>query len=642
MIQDTQGVAELVRKLENDYISGTTNISKYVQFSQFENIEKIDAYLNSKHTSGETDAMGREKPFFNIVTAAVNIWFRATDIDRKNVKIKASKKSQYLAAFVASIHLQEWMKKNNFGAFLNDWGRALARYGSSVLKFVEKDGELIPSVIPWNRLISDTVDFENNPKVEILWLTSAQLRKNKNYDQDQVEALLTTKTIRETTGRQTKDNRSEYIKIYEVHGELELSKLTDNDADKDQYVQQMHVISFVANRKGRTTTYDDFTLFRGKEAQDPYMITHLIKEDGRAQAIGAVEHLFEAQWMKNHTIKGVKDYLDVASKLIMQTSDGNFVGQNVLDAIQNGDILIHATNAPLTLINTVKPDITQLENFGKQWEVLAQEITSTPDAMRGDNQPSGTAWRQVEALRQESHSLFELMTENKGLHIEDMLRKFVIPNLKKQMDTTDELAATLDAQQLMQFDSMYVPNEAIRRTNTNIKQTILSGQVAQPQDPAQMHPQIKQELGQNGATRFIKPADLDNVTWKESLKDLEWDVECDITAEGIDSEGIMTTLTTVLKTLATNPNVLHDPNMQLLFNKILEQTGAVSPLEMTTASSGMPMGMMSPVKKVLNFKDLPPDGQVEMAQQAGIQIQPAAQGQPVGGSSAGTPLTPGK
>lgn len=639
-------ICELVRKAENDYISGTTNISKYVEFSQYENVEKIDAYVNSKHTSGELDAQGREKPFFNLVTAARNIWYRATDIDRKNIKIKASKKTQYLAAFIATLHLQEWMKRNNFGAFLNEWGKSLATYGSSVLKFVEKDGELIPSIIPWNRLVTDTVDFENNPKIEILWYTPAQLRRNKSYDQDMVKALLETKAARETIGRQKKDSKSDYIKVYEVHGELELSNLTDNEADEDTFVQQMHVVTFLARKDNRKTVYDDFTLFKGKEAQDPYLITHLIKEDGRAMAIGAVEHLFEAQWMKNHTVKAIKDYLDVASKLILQTQDGNFVGQNALNAIENGDILVHSINAPLTLVNTAKPDITQLENFGKQWEVLAQEITSTPDAMRGDNAPSGTAWRQVQALQQESHSLFELMTENKGIHLEGMMRKFVIPSLKKEMDTTDELAATLDSQGITQFDAMYVPNEAIRRANNQIKQQVLSGQIASQPDPQQAQGQIKQELGQQGNTRFIKPSDMDDVTWKESLKDLEWDVEVDVTSESVDSMNIMTTLSTVLQTLATNPNVLRDPNMQLLFNKILEQTGAVSPLEMQTASSTMPMGMMAPVRKVMNFKDLPPDGQAEMAQQAGIQIQPQQQPQgqqgQIGGGSSAAPLTQGK
>src|SRR5690606_18842678 len=152
-------IAELVRKAEKDYINGTTTIGKYVEFSQYENTEKITAYLNSKHISGDKDALGREKPFFNIGIAIRNIWYRATDIDRKHIRIKATRLAHRVMAYVATLLLQDWMRKTAFGSFLNEWGLALASYGSIPVKFVEKGGELIPSVIPWNRMISDTIDF---------------------------------------------------------------------------------------------------------------------------------------------------------------------------------------------------------------------------------------------------------------------------------------------------------------------------------------------------------------------------------------------------------------------------------------------------------------------------------------------------
>jgi hypothetical protein len=173
------------------------------------------------------------------------------------------------------------------------------------------------------------------------------------------------------------------------------------------------------------------------------------------------------------------------------------------------------------------------------------------------------------------------MTENKGLHIEDMMRKFIIPHLKKKMDTADELAVTLDSAGIMEFDSMYVPNEAIRRDNEQVKNTILSGEVAYniPQD--QLQQQIKKEQASLGTQRFIKPSDLDDRTWKESLKDFEWDVEVNVTDEVVDTQAVMTTLTTVLQTIAGNPAVLQEPNMRLIFNRILEETGAISSLELS-------------------------------------------------------------
>lgn len=588
-----QEIGDLIRKAENDYINGETTIGKYVNFSQYENIEKIDAYLNSKHISGSTDSMGREKPFFNIVTGAVNIWYRATDIDRKNIRIKATKSKDYIGAFLATIHLQEWMKKEAIGTFLNEWGRALARYGSAVVKFVEKGGRLHAEVVTWNRLISDTVDFENNPKIEKLFLTPAQLRANKFYDQDVVTGLLSAVEARETIGGEKKDNKSDYIEVYELHGNLPISYLKDeyDEEDEEYFVQQMHVVSFVKNKE--TGEYDDYCLLKGKEARDPYMITHLIKEDGRSQGIGAVEHLFEAQWMSNHTAKSIKDQLDLASKLIFQTADGSFVGMNALSNIETGDILIHEADHPLTQINNNSHDITSLQSYGQQWQNLAKEITSTPDSISGNTMPSGTAYRQVAILNQESHSLFEIMTENKGLAIEEMMRKFIIPFLKKQMDTTEEISATLEAHDITKLDTMFINAELVRRQNKLIKDAMFAdngrgGEIAQPFDVEAERAKIQAELGEQGNQRFIKPSAIPTKTWKEVFKDLEWDVEVEVTNEQSDKEAVMTTLTTVLQTIGGNPMILQDPNMKMLFNKILEITGAVSAIELSATATNQP------------------------------------------------------
>ena len=588
IIQDEKTIGEIVRKAEQDYNVGTTTISKYVDWSMSENLNKIDAYLNSKHISGSEDSQGREKPFFNIVTAAVNIWFRATDIDRKNIRIKPTKSKDIMSAFVASVLLQDWMRRENFGSFLNDWGRSLARYGSSVVKFVEQDGKLHSMVIPWSRIIVDSIDFENNIKIELLEFTEAQLRMNPNYDQDLVEKLCEAKSARENNSRFKKDNKNDYIKLYEVHGLLPLSYLTGKDKDEDIYVQQMHVITFLATKeRGK---YDDYTLVSGKEEKDPYMITHLIKEDGRTQSIGAVEHLFEAQWMQNHTVKSIKDQLDLASKLIFQTSDGNYVGQNALSAIENGDILVHALNQPLTQLSNTSHDITSLQNFGTMWKSLGNEITGISESMLGINPPSGTAWRQTESLLQESHSLFELMTENKGLAIEDMLRQYIIPHIKKsKLSNSKEIVGVLEAHNLYKIDKAFVSNEATKKTNeeiVNMAIDYLSGKSEAPTPELQASLMAKNSgeiqggLDDLGNERYFVPSKDKNVNWKDVFKDLEWEVECDITGESSDKQAVLATLNTAFSTLARLNGQPLSPEAKLVFNKILTETGVISPIEL--------------------------------------------------------------
>jgi hypothetical protein len=587
-LMEKETIPEIIRKAEQNYSTGTTRIGEFVDWSMHDTVERVMAYLNSKHTSGEKDSLGREKPFFNIVTAAVNIWYRATDLDRKDIKFISTTNSSILLAFIANVILQNWMNDNRFGQFLNKWGRILAQYGSAVVKFVEKGEELNASVIPWSRMIVDPIDFEALPKIEKFYKTPAQLRKIKEYDQEVVESLIKAKSSRKNIRGEQKDNVDEFIEIFEVHGELSLALLKDEPQDNDwiEYRQQMHVVSYSINKDGK---YDDFTLYKGKEEKDPEMITHLIEEDGRTISIGAVESLFDVQWMQNHTIKNIKDTLDLTSKLIFQTADPNFVGRNVLSAIESGDILIHSVNNPLTQVNTYKADITALQNFSSQWKVLAQELTNTPDLTRGITQAQPLTYGLGQILNQNSNSLFEIMTENKGMHLEDMLKTYVIPHIKKKLKHKDQIVAILDSAGIQEIDAMYIPAKAINLHNERAKEMVLSGQTPPEFNQTEMENQVKQGLSMLGNKRFFKPSEADDKQWNEVFSDFEWDnIKVEIVNENTDKNAVLQTLNTLLMTIAKAPQILQDPNAKMLFNQILNETGRVSPLQFNAIPTPAP------------------------------------------------------
>lgn len=581
-------IIKKVTQLENDYINGTVSYSKYVDESMYDDLQKIEAYSNSKHTSGDKDSLDRDKPFFNIVTSATNIWYRATDIDRSHIKIRAKKAKHFIASYLANIVLQDWMRKENFGIFLNDWGYALAKYGSSVTKWVEKDGQLHRKVLDWNKIICDPVDFYANPVIEVLDLTPAQLKANKGYNKEVVKQLCDTSATRENLDGQNKDNRAGYIKVYEVHGEFPLSYLTEKESDEDTYVQQVHIFSLLTNEDGDDET---FMLYSGKEKKNPYMLSHLLKEEGKTLSKGAVKTLFEAQWMVNHTQKAIKDQLDLASKLLFQTSDGNFVGQNALQSIQTGQILIHQPNQPLVQLNNSSHDIAGLQSNQQQWEVVGNSQAGISEAMQGVTPKSGTAWRQTEAILQESHSLFELMTENKGLAIEEMMREYILPFIKTKLDTSEEITAILDAHDIQKLDSIYIKAESNKILKEEVKQSLLRGELPVSMDTTATEEQIQSQLNELGNQRFFKPSEIETKTWKDIFKDFEWEAEVDVTGEGSSANEHMDTLVTLYGNLIQSGN---SESASKVMNKILEITGAFSPvelLEMPKQTQPMPSPM---------------------------------------------------
>jgi len=582
-MENEDTIGQLVRKLEQEFTSGNgTLISKYVRTDLYEDINTIYAYLESKHISGEFDSLGREKPFFNIVLASRNIWFRATDIDRKNIVLKATSEGMTLPVFFLYLHLQNWMRKENFGQFLNNWGLSLAGFNSSVVKFVEKNGKLICEVVPWAKLIVDQINFDDNVKIEILELTESQLYDR--YGKKAVDDLVGAKKARETTNKQVKDNKNSYYKLYEVHGKLPLFNLTDKEKDIEP-VQQMHVISMVGKERGKGE--DVYTLYKGREEKDPYMLTWLIpSEDGSINLNGSVKNLFQAQWMVNHTKKAIKDQLDLASKLIFQTSDTNFIGQNALSAIETGDIMIHALNQPLSQVNNNSHDVTSLSNQGQEWKALGSELNGISEAMLGIAPKSGTAWRQTEALLQESYSLFEIMTENKGLHIEQMLRRYILPFLKKKMNNDKEIMATLDMQGIKEIESRFIKNQSVAQSNQMIKDQVLNGVIAEQPDLESIQKGMKESFNEQGNQRFFKPSEI---SWKKEFENVNLDeIEVEITGESSDTQSMLTTIDKAL-TIVANPAYSQNKQAQYLVNKALTKSGFLSPVELSSMPSPEPI-----------------------------------------------------
>lgn len=572
-------ICKIVRDMEQSDTNGVVKLSKYVSFNQRERINTSFAYLNSKHLSGDVDHLEREKPFKQIIIPVRNVIYRSTDIDRKNITIGADSNAQVIPALLASIKLQQWMKMQNFGQYLNDWGLEQSNHNAIISKFVERGSELICKVMNWDKMIVDPIDFYANPQIEKIDFTPADLKKQKLYDQEVVEELLSCLKTRKTSEGEDKDENSNYITVYEVHGELPLSYLTDDEEDDETYVQQMHAICFEA-KNGTKDEYDEFTLYRGREKQSPYEIDYLIKQEGVTYPGGVVQELEQAQWMVNHYEKLLKDKLD-AQKDVYQTADQSYLGKNSGTDIDQGDVLTHEENKPLTKINN-ETNIAPLQSAGSGWMAVANLIGGINEAMISTPK-AGTAWRSLQAQLQEAHSLFELMRENKGLALIKNLTKYVIPFFKKQLDNTDEIIGILEDYQIKQIDAMYLPAEISRRMDRKKKDTILSGEIYTPEmemaDGEQIGQEVQSEL--QGNRRPISPSEVKDKTWKEVFKDLEWKVDIDVTGEGKDFEGNSETFKSILGFLANLQGRPMTPQEQLIFNKMLINTRIVSPLELS-------------------------------------------------------------
>jgi hypothetical protein len=308
--------------------------------------------------------------------------------------------------------------------------------------------------------------------------------------------------------------------------------------------------------------------------------------DGSVSFDGSVKTLFDSQWMTNHTVKQIKDQLDLASMLLFQTSDGNYVGQNALNAMATGDILIHAPNQPLTQLQNNSHDITALQNYAAQWKALSQDIAGGTDLMLGKPMPSATTLGETKIAQGEAHSNFEMMTETKGLYLEALMREYIIPYLKKKAKSKDEIVAALTDAGVERISSMYVKQEATKRTNSQLIEKVLAGEDVTPETQDELMTEntqaVNEEIKTDGGEIFLKPSEIDSKTWADIFEDLEWEVSCDITGEDSDKQAALTTMTEIFKIVSGMQGRPMTPQENFLFNKMLNEVGnIVSPIEMS-------------------------------------------------------------
>ena len=188
------------------------------------------------------------------------------------------------------------------------------------------------------------------------------------------------------------------------------------------------------------------------------------------------------------------------------------------------------------------------------------------------------------------------MTENKGLDLETMLRKRIIPFIKRtKLKNSDEISATLESHDINFIDSKYIKSKVIKDTNRKIIDDVLNDKIVSPENQVEMMSNmangLRSSLSENGNQRFFKPSEMTNKQWADLLEGIEDRIEIDITGESKDYQGMLATLNTALQ-MVMNPNFENNEKAKMIVDKILQASGYLSPLELSQVKSSPMPSMM--------------------------------------------------
>lgn len=582
----------------------TIDLVDGLTFSQKKQIRTIEFYNNSKYVNGQTDELGREKPFMQILNAICDTENSAKDLDTKDIQITSDDANHYLESWLLSKDIYVWMKETNFAKTLNDMRDMHTRYGSLLVKKVMKDGELTLELPEWKNVITDQRKIIGRPIVETHWLTAIEIAEKKEWSKEGVKKVL--KQLENTATNKT-------VPVYEIRGTFSQATFKDankkkyTEADKNEFSYQLYYIAGRPTEEEKTTDNDAFEIMYSEDdTEEVYKYLARKPKAGRAFGVGVMEEGEEAQVWTNDAVLKQYRAMEYTTKVIGQTASRKLKGRNLLTETDDGTILETEENKPITALNLLPSGgLQQYSLIVEQWYDQLQKTTAAYSAQRGDTPPSGTPFRLQATILQQSSSVFKVLQEEFGIFITELFEDWIMPHQAKLLNKEHLLSYDFSPEELKEIDEKF----SIRQANEKVADKVLAGGDFDPEEYEAFIENYDDFIKQTKSQRFI------NIP-KNFYKNLEVKVTVNVTGEQRNKAATLESLNNILITYASNPNLANDPVASQLLTKIIELSGAgISPVQITSAIN-------EKAKEAQAEQDLQPTGQPETSKPLSLTANP--------------------
>jgi hypothetical protein len=401
-----QGDAKYLKKEDGGYT-----------FSQWETINLIELYYNSKFESGPTDSEGQCKVFLNISRFRADVAAKQTDIDVKDFVFVPDDNASTFGAFFLTKQFKGWARKRQFGSVINELNQDFSKFGSCVAKRVGSNIERIPL----NSLIVQQ-------DAKSLKTARYVIQKHEDMTYDEMEAMKNW----DVTDLDIKFGEKHCV--YERHGIVQLSwykqqkGLAVEEGDDMRSIDVMAILlPYMKDKKESKGAI----LFMEKETKRPYEEAHWAKVDGRWLGFGEVENQFENQVSRNMTANLRKRAMYWSSKHVFQSSDTE-IAKNLVRNVKDGDVLKIMPNGNITPVAIETRNLAEFDTNDAMWEKNSDQKSFTYEVATGEALPSGTPFRLGVVMSNAVNSHFALKRENFGMFLSNIVSEQLLDVFKKE------------------------------------------------------------------------------------------------------------------------------------------------------------------------------------------------------------------
>lgn len=401
-----EGNAKYLKKEENGYT-----------FSQWETINLIELYYNSKFESGPTDSEGQRKVFLNISRFRADVAAKQTDIDVKDFVFVPDDNASTFGAFFLTKQFKSWARKRQFGTVINELNQDFSKFGSCVAKRVGSNIERIPL----NSLIVQQ-------DAKSLKTARYVIQKHEDMTFDEMESMKNW----DVSGLDIKFGEKHCV--YERHGVVQLSWYKQQkglEVEEGDDMRSIDVMAILLPYMKDKKESKGAILFMEKETKRPYEESHWAKVDGRWLGFGEIENQFENQVSRNMTANLRKRAMYWSSKHVFQSSDTE-IAKNLVRNVKDGDVLKIMPNGNITPVAIETRNLAEFDTNDAMWEKNSDQKSFTYEVATGEALPSGTPFRLGVVMSNAVNSHFALKRENFGMFLSNIVSEQLLDVFKKE------------------------------------------------------------------------------------------------------------------------------------------------------------------------------------------------------------------
>lgn len=591
---NSQKIVDLILAEVDNFKGKEIDLSDRAKFNQYQTVQDVITHQNHGFLTPLAPGQTDDREFYDIITPMIETGVANTDLDTDNVDTYTDDPDYSAQELLSKALIKRYNRQTNQGIVLNEMIYQLYDEGNIIARRVEGEGEVYRPVLPQNLIIVDPSarTLEDTAVIERNTMNQSEVRSMKGWDN--TDLLFNYCDLSET-------DLIPYYEIYYFYGDLSKKRLGNIKkevhgmpykyvkGDNNNYVQAVVIIARakdgVRNEEGKQVP--GFVMFAEElkpqvikvtkklkiKRYKPYESVRLGKYNKRFWGAGYREVGKPYQNRANELGNQIREIMKLASKMVFWSKDKEIAGKNVLSAIKNGQIL-QAND--LQLLNNVFPNLTL---YSEEWNRNineCQKALKAFEAASGESLPSSASATAVVAQTQAIGKYFDFKRERFGLFISIVYKRWVLPDLLKDLDEEEVVELVGDASFIDEIITHYVRGSIYAN---EMKLLALSGGTMYKETFDFLMEQKKKEL--------LKQPKLFATILKDFFKSVELYVGINVTGEGFNKQNKLSNLLKLLE-FEVNPAITQNPDAMDDLNEARQMLGLKIRKGNKTAIPAMP------------------------------------------------------